>query len=216
MPTRAFIAVLAVLASAAQQTVDRLAVSIDRHAIFESEILDQIRVVAFLEDKEPDYSRESRRRAADRLIELTLIRREMEVSRFAAPTSKEAVPLLAEFRKSQYADDTKYAEALASRNLREEDLLGNLLAQLTLTRFIAFRFRPGVRVEQEEITEYYRETFAPEWEKAHTSEPVPPVDEARAEIEDRLAEEKVDVALDDWLKATRATSRIIYRAEVFE
>lgn len=216
MRTLAAILVSLALTSGAQKTVDRLAVSIDRHPIFESEILDQIRVVAFLEDREPDYSRESRRRAADRLIELTLIRREMEISRFTAPAPKEALPLLAEFRKEQYRDDEKYTQALEGRNLREDDVLSNLLAQLTLARFIEFRFRPGVRVDRERITEYYRETWAPEWEKAHPGAMVPPLDDAFAEIEEKLAEEEVDVALDDWLKATRATSRIIYRAEVFE
>ena len=140
----------------------------------------------------------------------------MELSRFSPPDAKEALPLLAEFRKTQYADDAKYQEALTARSLRERDLLDSLLAQLTLTRFIEFRFRPGVRVEEEEITEYYRDTFSPEWEKTHPNQSVPALEDARVDIEAILAEEKIDQALDDWLKATRATSRIIYRTEVFE
>lgn len=216
MRTCAAILLAFACAAEGQRAADRLAVSVDRNAIFESEILDQIRVVAFLEDREPDYSRESRRAAAERLIELTLIRREMEISRFTPPSPQEALPLLAAFRKTQYADDAKYRQALAARDLREEDLLENLLAQLTLTRFIAFRFRPGIQVLEAESRDYYQKEYLPVWRKARPAEEAPPFEDVVTDIETVLAERKVDQALDDWLKTARATSRIIYRSEVFE
>ncbi|MCC6291946.1 MAG: hypothetical protein IT164_04815 [Bryobacterales bacterium] len=207
------------LAFAAQavraELVDRLAVSVDSSAIFESEILDHLRVAAFLEDKPVDLSPRARTAAANQLIELKLIHREMQLSRYTPPGVEIARPLLAKFRAERYPGDAAYGEALASRHLREADLLGNLLLQLTITRFVNFRFRPGVRVTDEEVANYYRDSFVPGWESVKAPVPVPPVQDAQAEIEAILTEQKVDQAMDDWLKAARASVRIQFHEEVF-
>lgn len=45
--------------------------------------------------------------------------------------------------------------------------------------------------------------------------PVPPLEEAYASIEELLTMRKVDAALDEWVKQTRALTRIRFREEVF-
>ena len=202
-------------AGAHAERVDRLAVSIERSAIMESEILDHLRVAAFLEGKPLDVTPRARRAAAGQLIELELIHREMELSRYTPPGTEIAVPLLKKFREEHYPDEAKYQAALAANNLREADLLRNLLLQVTITRFINYRFKPGVRVLESEIEEYYRTSFVPGWESVKSPVPVPPLEEARAEIEATLTDQKVDQAMDDWLKAATASVRITYREEVF-
>ncbi|MEP7365591.1 MAG: hypothetical protein ABI972_20235 [Acidobacteriota bacterium] len=209
------LALLAAATSILAERVDRLAVSIERSAIMESEILDHLRVAAFLEGKPLDVSPRARRTAAQQLIELTLIHREMQLSRYTPPGADAAMPLLQKFRAANYPDDAKYKEALAANNLREADLLRNLLLQITITRFINYRFKPGVRVAENEVDEYYHSTFAPGWESVKSPVPVPPLEDVRAEIEATLTDQKVDQAMDDWLKAAMASVRIQYREEVF-
>lgn len=203
-------------ALALAERVDRVAVSIERSAIMESEILDHLRVAAFLEGKPLDVSPRARRTAAQQLIELTLIHREMQLSRYTPPGTEIAVPLLKKFRAEHYPDESKYLEALAAHNLRESDLLRNLLLQVTITRFINYRFKPGVRVAENEIDDYYRDSFVPGWESVKSPVPVPPLDDVRTEIEATLTDQKVDQAMDDWLKAAMASVHITYREEVFQ
>jgi hypothetical protein len=195
--------------------VDRLAVSIERSAIMESEILDHLRVAAFLEGKPLDVSSKARRSAAQQLIELTLIHREMQLSRYTPPGTEIAVPLLKKFRAEHYPADAAYQAALTANNLREADLLRNLLLQITITRFINYRFKPGVRVSETEVDDYYKNSFVPGWESVKAPVPVPPLEDVQADIEATLTDQKVDQAMDDWLKAAMASVRINYQEEVF-
>jgi hypothetical protein len=181
----------------------------------ESEILDHLRVAAFLEGKPLDVSPKARRTAAQQLIELTLIHREMQLSRYTPPGTEIAVPLLKKFREEHYPEDGPYQAALAANNLREADLLRNLLLQITITRFINYRFKPGVRVPESEVDDYYKNSFVPGWESVKAPVPVPPLEDVQAEIEATLTDQKVDQAMDDWLKAAMASVRINYREEVF-
>ncbi|MBK7929158.1 MAG: hypothetical protein IPJ98_17265 [Bryobacterales bacterium] len=197
------------------EVVDRLAVSVESAAILESEILDHLRVAAFLEGKPLDVSPRARRAAANQLIELALIHREMELSRYTPPGVEIAKPLLEKFRAEHYAEAAAFQAALVKHNLREADLLRNLLLQVTVTRFVNFRFRPGVRVSEEEVAEYYRDSYVPGWESVKAPVPVPPLQEAQGEIEAILTEQRVDQAMDDWLKAARDSVRITYQEEVF-
>jgi len=210
-----FAALLLAASGGRAERVDRLAVSVESSAIMESEILDHLRVAAFLDGKPLDTSPRARRAAANQLIELALIHREMTLSRYTPPGTEIALPLLQKFRADHYPDEAKFKAALAANNLRESDLLRNLLLQVTVTRFINFRFKPGVRVADTEIEDYYRNSFAPGWESVKSPAPVPPLEDARAEIEATLTDLKVDQAMDDWLKAAMASVRIVYREEVF-
>lgn len=197
------------------EVVDRLAVSVESAAILESEILDHLRVAAFLEGKPLDVSPRARRAAANQLIELALIRREMQLSRYTPPGVEIAKPLLDKFRAEHYPRAETFEAALTTQRLREADLLRNLLLQVTVTRFVNFRFRPGVRVTEEEVADYYRDSYVPGWESVKAPVPVPPLQDAQAEIEAILTEQRVDQAMDDWLKAARASVRITYQEEVF-
>ena len=55
------------------ETLDRIAVTVGRHVISEQDILQDIRVSAFIDSKQPDFSPEQKRKAADRLIDQYLV-----------------------------------------------------------------------------------------------------------------------------------------------
>jgi hypothetical protein len=66
------------LTGAHAEVIDRIAVTLDNQVITQSEILLEIRLTAFLNGDSLDFSTESRKKAADRLVEQKLIRKEME------------------------------------------------------------------------------------------------------------------------------------------
>jgi hypothetical protein len=208
------LALLAVLGWA-PEIVDRIVVTVGRYAITESAVVEQIRVAAFLNKEPLDLGGASRRRAAERLVENALVRREMELSRFTPPTEAEVGVLLAKVRAEQFPDDKAYRKALTAAGLREADLKRSLEAQLLLVRFIDFRFKPGVTIAETESEAFYRERFVPDWKRRHGDRAVPELDEVRDSIEEELSEAKVDVLVDDWLKAARVQYSIRFREEAF-
>jgi peptidyl-prolyl cis-trans isomerase SurA len=197
------------------EIIDRIAVTVGDQVITESDVTCEIRITAFLNGDEPDFSPQKKRKTADRLVEQTLIRHEMELSRYRFPEASEAEPLLEQVKKERFSSETAYREALQKYRISEEVLRQHLLKQLATLRFIDLRFRPAVQVTEPEIREYYEKRLVPQWENKN-SKPAPALDEVRSEIEKILAEEQVDRQLDNWLKVARSQTRIEYKEAAFQ
>ena len=71
------------------EVIDRIAVTLDNQIITESEVAREIRLTAFLNGDPLDFSPEARRKAAGRLVEQKLIRREIDLGRYLEPSKEE-------------------------------------------------------------------------------------------------------------------------------
>lgn len=196
---------ITLLASA--EIIDRIAVTVDKRVITESEILRQIRITAFLNNEQPDFSASAKRTTADRLVEQILIRRELETSRYSAPATSATVSFQ-ELRK-RFPDETEYKQSLARYRITDADVRQALEWQETLLEFIDLRFRPGIQIPESEIHDYY------EQQKSLHPGKLPEFPDAREDIEKILTSQRVDNALDRWLGQARTQSRIRYTQEVF-
>lgn len=192
--------------------IDRVAVTIELQVITESEIMRQIRVTAFLNGEKPDYSAENKRRTADRLVEQSLIRREIETIHYAS-ANKDNSTGYDEFRKTRYPQQGAYETALKQAGVTDDEVREALQWQAMFLEFIDVRFRPGVQVPDAEVRDYYDREFAPKAKES--GQPVPSFGESREAITNILAAQRVDSALDRWLGQTRTQTRIRYRDEVF-
>ena len=197
------------------EIIDRVAVTVDRVVITESDLVTHIRVAAFLNGEPAEITPEAKRRAAEQMVEQVLVRREMELSRYPAPSPEDVGPLLENVLRQRGLDLAKLAEALAAYRITEQDLRESLLLQLTLLRFIEYRFRPGVAVSDDEIEAYYRNEFLPDWEQRNDAPP-PALEDVRDDIEEVLIERHVDEALDQWLEQAKTQAKIEYRREAFQ
>jgi hypothetical protein len=200
--------------AASGEVIDRIAVSLGSSVITESEISRQIRLTALLNGEKPDYSAESKRRAADMLVEQTLIRREMSATPAAQPEKVDIAPEVSAVLKQRYPTDAAYKRALAEYKLTDDDVQRHLEWQTRLIRFIDVRFRPGVQIPETEMREYYQSVFLPQWREQNKGEP-PSFDDARAEVENEMLSARANSALDRWLGQSRTQTRIRYRQEVF-
>jgi hypothetical protein len=197
------------------EIIDRIAVRVGRTVITQSQIIEQIRVTAFLNGEEPDLSANTRRLFASRLVDVILIRQEMEISRYPIPEMKEIAPMWRRVQETAQAAGKDLQQELARYQLTEEAVRQNLLLQLTTLRFINYRFRPGISIAESEVEEYYRERFVPEWRSRSQDNP-PEIDEVRDQIESALTESKLDEEVEKWLKEARAQARIQYVEEAFQ
>jgi hypothetical protein len=204
------------LVHARSEVIDRVAVAFDRKVITDSAIREQIRITAFLNEEPVSFAPAVRRRAADQLLEQALIRREMEISRYPVPDETEMPSILAQFRKEHYPAASLFEKKLAEYGITEKQLARALLDQAAILRFIELRFRPGIAVGDGEIEIHYREQFVPQWEKQNPGKPVPDLEDARDRIEQVLAAQRVDQALDQWLRETRNQARVRFFEEAFQ
>ncbi|MBM3812117.1 MAG: hypothetical protein FJW20_10855 [Acidimicrobiia bacterium] len=206
--------VLAMLPASAE-IIDRVAVTMGRTVITQSAVEEQVRVTAFLNQEPLDLGPLARRRAADRMIEQTLLRQEMEFSGYVLPGHEQAEPLLAEIRKERFPDEDSFLRTLASYGITESILRRHLILQLGTLRFIELRFRPGVAVGDGEIEIYYREQFVPGWERRNNSPP-PALEDAAEEVESILVAERTDQALNQWLNQSRRQTRVRFVEEAIQ
>ena len=208
-------AAMYLVSSLQAEVLDRIAVTVGRKVITHSEIVDQIRVAAFLNEEQPDFSPAARRKAAERLVEQTLVRIEMELSRYPEPAEAAVEKALAEVKRTRQLSGHAFSELLAGYKLTEEVLRRNLANQLRILLFIDYRFRPSVAVSSQDVEQYYRERFLPEWKK--TSGQVPPeLDEVWDGLMEKLRDQRTETALDDWMREARKAVRVIWMKEAFQ
>ncbi len=195
------------------EIIDRIAVSVGNQVITESQIVDEIRITAFLNNNAPDLSQAGKKAAAERLIEQTLVRREMDLGHFPLPDLSEADPLEHELQ-TKYGSPADFDGALAKAGVAEPNLKQHLWWQVTLLRFIDYRFRPAVQIQDAAIKDYYDKQRA-EWEKQGVK-PIPSLEDSRTDIEKILTEQRVDRAMDRWLGDSRTRVEILFRKEAFQ
>lgn len=124
------------------EILDRLAVVVGNTAITESEVVQHVRLTAFLNGETPELSPAGKRRAAERLVEQELIRREISLTRYAEAGDGGVDSTLNDLR-SRYPRPEQYQQALVDYGITEDELRAHLIWQMTVLRFTEFRFRTG-------------------------------------------------------------------------
>lgn len=211
---RATATLLVLLAALAPgETLDRIAARVGNDAITDSALRRHLRMEAFLAGRAAELSSASRRKAAERLVDQMLIRRELELNRFAPPASADVDEQISKLMKARQEDSAALARSLASYGFSFEDLRTEVLYQIMLLRFVDFRFKTGVLVTDAEIQESYDKEVVPEARQRNA--PPPSAEEARAGIVDLLTFRKTTTAMEQWLVQTRQQVKIRIFEEAF-
>jgi hypothetical protein len=198
------------------EIIDRIAVTIGTRVIPESEIIQMIRLAAFIDGREPDLSLASKRKAAETLISQILLIQEMDDTRFTVPSMADVIAQWNKLIKPRYPTDEAYQAELEKRRITDEEVRLYLQAMIRAVEFIDLRFTRGQQVSTDEIAAYYGKEFRERWEKSNPGKPLPPLEEVSQEIEQWILAEKTDTASNEWLQQARSRARIRYREEVFQ
>lgn len=211
-PAVAILVLLSTLAPA--ETLDRIAARVGNEAITDSALRRHLRMEAFFAGRAPELSSASRRKAAERLVDQILIRRELELNRFAAPAAADVEAQIAELIKSRKEDAAALERSLQGYGFVLDDLRSEVQYQIMLLRFVDFRFSAGVLVTDAEIQDSYEKEVVAE---AHQRNASPPSsEEARAGILKLLNYRKTNTALEQWLMQTRQQVKIRIFEEAFQ
>lgn len=189
------------------EIIDRIVGVAGTDVVTLSEARRYLEYQSVFQNKELDLSRQAYREAVDQLLNQTLIRREIEISRYTPPAMAEAEKRLSEWM-SDKDRGLKMQKQLAEYGISEDDLRKRLLWYITVIRFTDYRFSPGVQVRDEEIEEYYKSTFLPQFRKTSPGAPEPSLDESRAAIQQILVQQKTTQATNEWLNLARQQARV--------
>lgn len=202
-------------AAAAEEVIDRVAVSFELEVVTLSAIRRQMRMSAYLEGKPAEDTPEARRAAAERLIDQALVRREMNLSRYTPIPMEEVRQKVEEYRQKLGLTTEAFESELSKYGFTMEDFLQELYWQSTLLRFVQFRFSPSVQVSDEEVREYYEREYVPVLAKMAPGQAPPPIEEVRERVTGILSSRKENAVLEEWLKLSRHTARIRFHEEAF-
>jgi parvulin-like peptidyl-prolyl isomerase len=204
----------AVLAAAAhREIIDRIAVSVGRRVITETDLNRAIRVAAFQDGVKPDFSAARKQAVAQALIEQKLVQIELESSRYPMPDPAELAPAIERFITDHFKDVAEYHAALSQYGITEQDFRDMLLWQRTLLLFVQVRFETGVQLSDQEVAEYFENTVKPAAEAAHPGQPVS-LEDFREQIGKKLTGQRTDQQLDAWLREVRRRTNIVVHDEV--
>lgn len=195
------------------EVLDRIAVTVDQQIITESDIVTDLRVIAFLDHKPADLSAQARREDAGRLVDQLLILDEAADSHFILPSEADAAAEVGK-EKADFSSLEAYTAALAQNHVTEADLTAHFLAGLRALRFTDLRFRPEVQISDQDLrTEY--EKRAVEWRKSDPGH-VPTFEASRDQLEELLTGDRAMQALDQWLAMSRKEHQVDYREGAFQ
>jgi parvulin-like peptidyl-prolyl isomerase len=124
--------------------IDRIAVEVDRSIIKDSDIERDIRVTEFLNHEPLSINLAERKKAANKLIDQTLIRKEIREGDYSWASATQANDQLESLIKQRYASRADYLRALQTYGFDEADLREQFRWQLTVLQFIEARFAPSV------------------------------------------------------------------------
>jgi peptidyl-prolyl cis-trans isomerase SurA len=154
-------------------------------------------------------------RAAQRLINRTLILQQMQSQGMVKQISDEEVQKDLDSLREQLPDCHKldckteagWSRFLAEHNLTPSEVNERWRQRMQILNFIDTRFRAGVRISRPDIEDYYNKTLVPQFKKENLSPP--PFDSVSARIEEVLLQQHVNVLLQDWLKNLRDQGNVI-------
>jgi hypothetical protein len=100
----------------------------------------------------------------------------------------------------------KATDAETAAAIGEPELRHIARRQTAILKYIEFRFRPQVRIEEEEVRKLYAERYA-------AREPAPVFEAVAAELAAELEKRALDLRVEQWIGDLRAAARIRRNAQ---
>lgn len=193
----------------AGEMIDRIAATVGRHAILQSEVDEAVRFEAFAAGRPlASVTIEDVKSALNRIVDQRLIHDEMGETEAFAPSSEDVKKRIAEIRAqvSGGAADEGWQAILNAYGLTEAVVADRVQMQLETIRMVNQRLRPSVRVDQAEVDAAYRDEFLPKLRQAGAKEV--PIAEVSTRIRQILVERHIGELMDGWLEGLRAQAEI--------
>ena len=187
-------------ADSGTETIDAIAARIDADVITESEVRELAAFQTLV-----DGSAKPRDEVIRELTDQWIVNGEAETARFPHPSDKDIDTAYAQLAK-QFSSEAQFEQRCAQAGLTADSVRRELAAQIYLSRFLDFRFRPAAEVNDADIQKYYAEEFAPQLKAK--GEAVPSLDKVQDTIREVLIQRDITKRANQWLDDTRSRLEI--------
>jgi hypothetical protein len=188
--------------------LDAVAAVVNRDVILESDVQEEMRLMEMMPIQQATTEGATREQALERLINRRLILQQEALQPQQPVTDAALAAEIGELRKSlpgcgggRCESDAGWRAFLSGRGLTPEQVASRWRERISVLNFIEVRFRAGVRIEPQQIADFYKKTMLPEYAKQKTQ--APPLGEVSDRIQEVLLEQQVTTLLDAWLKSLR-------------
>jgi hypothetical protein len=172
------LSVLFVAPPSAQQVIDRIVARVEDDIITLSEMRELGRYQQLVEGRAAGDDR-----LLAQLIEQWIVNTEATAARYPRPSETEVNRELARLEKQLGGPDA-YRERLRETPLSAAAVRRLIERQMYLARYLDYKFRPAVQVENAAIEKYYGEELVPSL--AAKGQPAPPLDTVQDHIRELL------------------------------
>jgi peptidyl-prolyl cis-trans isomerase SurA len=186
--------------------IDRVAITVNKDLIKDSDINRDLLATQLLNGDAPNLSPAARKKDAAHLIDQVFIREEIRVGAYAIATMEEAEAELDGLEKERFKTKSEFNAALKRYQLSEPDLREQFRWQLTVLKFIDTRFRPAVLITDEQVDAYYKQHMA----QLKKQNPKGEEDDLKSDARDILTGDQVNKLLFDWLDQRRHDAKVHY------
>ena len=152
-------------------------------------------------------------RALRLLIDQRLILQEAEKLPTIVPTQKEISDARDELARN-FASVPEFQQRLQRVGMTSEKLDEIIEQRLKMEKYLDFRFRNFVVINQKELADYYNQVYVPRLKARFPGRIVPSLEQARAEIERTLTEAKIESDTDAFLDTIRERAEIVILSTV--
>lgn len=199
---------LFVALNASAQMVDRVVAVVNKQVITQSDWEDQSNFEALIEGRTADVRPASA--ALERLIERALIADAITNAYLPRLDEEQINAQVAEIRKqASVKDDASWKMLLKGYSLTEDDLREKLAQQLSTAQLFEMRFRSTIRVNDDEVKDYYAKYFVPEMTAAGVKDDsLPKLEQVSTRIHRILSEQKMTEAVVTWMESLKAQAKI--------
>lgn len=205
---------LAAMPALAGDVIERIVARVNGRIILQSDWERELRCGALLAGHPLAQAKASpgeAREALDRLIEHQLLRGEGKLAKATQADGAEVKQKLAEVKTAlgvpaEDAQGHAWQAMLAAYGITEAQLAEHLATAIDLERLVEARLRPGTKVDDAEIQEYYTAELLPRLQQAGAA--APPLEQVAPKIRELLTERALNRELDVWLRDLRQDAEI--------
>jgi hypothetical protein len=146
-----------------------------------------------------------------RVIDLRILEQEAKKLPAIAPTKKEVddeVKRLLGFFPTRGEFEARL-QAVGFRSADDEQFLKLIEQRVAIEKYVNFRFYSFVVVTTQDINDYYKEVYVPDFQRRKPGQVVPGLEQAAKEIENELRERQVAGDIDAFLETARERAEIV-------
>jgi peptidyl-prolyl cis-trans isomerase SurA len=193
------------------QTIDRMIAIVNGDVVLESDVDEEKRFAAFQPFSTAVGGAFTRERAIERLINRTLILQQSRLQMIGGVKDADVTAQIQDLRKGIPAckeyhceTDAGWNKFIADQGFTPAELQERWKQRMEVLSYIENRFRMGIRIKPEEISEYYHKELLPQYGK----QKAPSLDELSDRIQEILLQQQVSKLLQDWLTSLRAQGTV--------